>query len=247
MTLSIVSNLSLLGFFKYFNFAADNFDAITSWLGLPELQIQRVVTVVLPLGISFYTFQSMSYTIDVYRGHAQALGNFIDFACYVSMFPQLVAGPIIRFSQVADQFAERTHTVTKFARGVAFISLGLAKKILLANPCGKVADVVFEAGSIGVVDAWYGVIAYAFQIYFDFSAYSDMAIGLVVTSGASGPAAAGRLLVGCRATARLADRLVEPIAHRRDRAVRGRCGGCIAPWTPAQAANAIPAGQPRRG
>lgn len=183
VTLSIVSNLSLLGFFKYFNFAADNFDAITSWLGLPELQIQRVVTVVLPLGISFYTFQSMSYTIDVYRGHARALGNFIDFACYVSMFPQLVAGPIIRFSQVADQFAERTHTVTKFARGVAFISLGLAKKILLANPCGKVADVVFEAGSIGVVDAWYGVIAYAFQIYFDFSAYSDMAIGLGLMLG----------------------------------------------------------------
>ena len=183
VTLSIVSNLSLLGFFKYFNFAADNFDAILTWLGLPELQIQRVITVVLPLGISFYTFQSMSYTIDVYRGHARALRNFIDFACYVSMFPQLVAGPIIRFSEVADQLAERTHTVTKFARGVAFVSVGLAKKILLANPCGKVADVAFEAGSIGLVDAWYGVIGYAFQIYFDFSAYSDMAIGLGLMLG----------------------------------------------------------------
>ena len=183
VTLSIISNLSLLGFFKYFNFVADNFDVIVGWLGLPELQIQRVVTVVLPLGISFYTFQSMSYTIDVYRGHARALRNFIDFACYVSMFPQLVAGPIIRFSEVADQLAERTHTVTKLARGVAFVSLGLAKKVLLANPCGKVADVAFEAGSIGVVDAWYGVIAYAFQIYFDFSAYSDMAIGLGLMLG----------------------------------------------------------------
>ncbi len=147
LAVSIVSNLSLLGFFKYFNFAADNFDTIVAGLGLPELQIQRVITVVLPLGISFYTFQSMSYTIDVYRGHARALRNFIDFACYVSMFPQLVAGPIIRFSEVADQLADRTYTVTKFARGVAFVSVGLAKKILLANPCGKVADVAFEAGS----------------------------------------------------------------------------------------------------
>jgi alginate O-acetyltransferase complex protein AlgI len=180
---SIVTNLSLLGFFKYFNFAADNFDVIVAWLGLPELQVQRVISVVLPLGISFYTFQSMSYTIDVYRGHAGALRNFIDFACYVSMFPQLVAGPIIRFSEVADQLAERTFTVTKFARGVAFVSVGLAKKILLANPCGKVADVAFGAGSIGVVDAWYGVVGYAFQIYFDFSAYSDMAIGLGLMLG----------------------------------------------------------------
>ena len=141
---SIVSNLSLLGFFKYFNFAAENFDAVVTWLDLPELQLHSALTVVLPLGISFYTFQSMSYTIDVYRGHARVLGNFIDFACYVSMFPQLVAGPIIRFSEVADQLASRTHTVTKFARGIAFISVGLAKKILLANPCGKVADVAVD-------------------------------------------------------------------------------------------------------
>jgi alginate O-acetyltransferase complex protein AlgI len=183
VALSIITNLSLLGFFKYFNFAADNFDAIIAWVGLPELQIQRAIAVVLPLGISFYTFQSMSYTIDVYRGHARALRNFIDFACYVSMFPQLVAGPIIRFSEVADQLSQRTHTVTKFARGVAFVSVGLAKKILLANPCGKVADVAFNAGSIGAVDAWYGVTAYAFQIYFDFSAYSDMAIGLGLMLG----------------------------------------------------------------
>ena len=129
----------------------------------------------------------MSYTIDVYRGHARALRNFIDFACYVSMFPQLVAGPIIRFSEVAEQLSQRTHTVTKFARGVAFVSVGLAKKILLANPCGKVADVAFNAGSIGAVDAWYGVIAYAFQIYFDFSAYSDMAIGLGLMLDSSSP------------------------------------------------------------
>ena len=125
----------------------------------------------------------MSYTIDVYRGRATALRNFVDFACYVSMFPQLVAGPIVRFSEIADQLVQRSHTVTKCARGVAFISVGLAKKILLANPCGQIADLAFDAGSIAALDAWYGVTAYAFQIYFDFSAYSDMAIGLGLMLG----------------------------------------------------------------
>ena len=111
--------------------------------------------------------------------------NFIDFVCFVSMFPQLVAGPIIRFSEIADQTAHRGRTPsTKFARGVAFFSLGMAKKVLLANPCGKVADLAFDAGSARRrCDAWYGVIAYAFQIYFDFSGYSDMAIGLGLMLG----------------------------------------------------------------
>ncbi|MFM8223314.1 MAG: MBOAT family O-acyltransferase, partial [Planctomycetaceae bacterium] len=99
------------------------------------------------------------------------------------MFPQLVAGPIVRFQEVADQFVSRTHTLEKFARGVAFFSCGLAKKILLANPCGKVADTVFDAGGRTPLDAWYGALAYAFQIYFDFSGYSDMAVGLGLMLG----------------------------------------------------------------
>jgi len=180
---SICSNVALLGFFKYFNFAAENMDALADWIGLPALRLDVAFKVTLPLGISFYTFQSMSYTIDVYRGRVAALRNFIDFACYVSMFPQLVAGPIIRFSEVADQLLSRTHTTTKFARGVAFFCVGLAKKVLLANPCGKIADLAFEAGSLGPLEAWYGVTAYAFQIYFDFSGYSDMAIGLGLMLG----------------------------------------------------------------
>ena len=180
---SICSNLSLLGFFKYFNFAAQNVDALAELIGLPAARLDVALKVTLPLGISFYTFQSMSYTIDVYRGHAAAIRSFIDFACYVSMFPQLVAGPIIRFQEVADQLRSRTHTTTKFARGVAFVSVGLAKKVLLANPCGKIADLAFEAGSLGPAEAWYGVTAYAFQIYFDFSGYSDMAIGLGLMLG----------------------------------------------------------------
>jgi alginate O-acetyltransferase complex protein AlgI len=183
VVVSICSNLALLGFFKYFNFATENYDAIIEALGLANLKLDLLFKITLPLGISFYTFQSMSYSIDVYRGDARGIRNFIDFACYVSMFPQLVAGPIIRFSEVADQLENRTYTLEKFARGAAFISLGFAKKILLANACGKIADLAFGAGSVGFLDSWFGAVAYAFQIYFDFSAYSDMAIGLGLMLG----------------------------------------------------------------
>ena len=183
LVVSICTNLGLLGFFKYFNFGIDNLNALAQATGLDALGIDTALRVTLPLGISFYTFQSMSYSLDVYLGRAAAIRSFIDFACYVSMFPQLVAGPIIRFSEVADQMRARTHTTTKFARGVAFFSIGLAKKVLLANPCGKIADLAFAAGSLHPLDAWYGVTAYAFQIYFDFSGYSDMAIGLGLMMG----------------------------------------------------------------
>lgn len=183
LIVSILSNISLLGFFKYFNFAIENYNTLFAAIGLGDLGFENIMRVTLPLGISFYTFQSMSYSIDVYRGDAKPMRNFIDFACYVSMFPQLVAGPIIRFSEVADQLEYRTHTLTKFARGVSFLALGLSKKILLANPAGKVADMAFDAGSVGTLDAWIGVFAYSFQIYFDFSAYSDMAIGLGLMLG----------------------------------------------------------------
>jgi len=183
LTVSICSNVALLGFFKYFNFGVESYDALVQWIGLPGLQLDTVLRITLPLGISFYTFQSMSYSIDVYRGDARAIRRFIDFACFVSMFPQLVAGPIIRFQEVAGQLRERTHTTTKFARGIAFFSLGLAKKVLIANPCGKIADLAFDAGSLHPLEAWYGVTAYAFQIYFDFSGYSDMAIGLGLMLG----------------------------------------------------------------
>ncbi len=183
LVVSMCSNLALLGFFKYFNFATENYDAVMQAAGLANLKLDLWFRITLPLGISFYTFQSMSYTIDVYRGDAKAIRNGVDFWCYVSMFPQLVAGPIIRFQDVADQLESRRHTMEKFARGVAFMGLGMAKKILLANPCGKVADMAFDAGSVGLFDSWYGVIAYAFQIYFDFSGYSDMAIGLGLMTG----------------------------------------------------------------
>ena len=180
---SIITNLSLLGIFKYSHFALENYNFLLSVAGLDGLGIEVGFRFILPLGISFYTFQSMSYTIDVYRGEAGYQKNFITFACYVSMFPQLVAGPIIRFQEVANQLAVRTHTMEKFSRGVALFCLGMAKKVLLANGCGKIADVSFAAGTLHWLDAWYGAMAYAFQIYFDFSGYSDMAIGLGLMFG----------------------------------------------------------------
>jgi alginate O-acetyltransferase complex protein AlgI len=183
ITLSVISNLSLLGFFKYFNFGVDNYNALVAHIGLASWRWDSFFRVVLPLGISFYTFQSMSYTIDVYRGDAPARRNFTDFSCYVSMFPHLVAGPIVRFRDLSDQLEHHEHSVEKFARGVSLVSLGLAKKVLLANACGKVADACFGAGSVTTADAWYGVTHYAFQIYFDFSGYSDMAIGLALMFG----------------------------------------------------------------
>ena len=183
LALALISNLVLLGFFKYFNFGVETYNSLASSMGLDAARWDTVLRVTLPLGISFFTFQSMSYAIDVYRGDAKAIRSILDYMCYIAMFPQLVAGPIIRFQDVADQFLVRTHTVEKFARGVSFLSLGIAKKILLANPCGKVADTVFNAATTSATDAWYGVTAYAFQIYFDFSAYSDMAIGLGLMTG----------------------------------------------------------------
>jgi len=180
---SITSNLTLLGFFKYFDFAVGSWNDLARALGLDGATVEMALRVTLPLGISFYTFQSMSYSIDLYRGRAAAMRNFVDFACFVSMFPQLVAGPIVRFSEVADQLRGRRHSLTLAARGAAFFAVGLAKKVMLANPCGKIADTVFDAAGSGALEAWYGLAAYSFQIYFDFSGYSDMAIGLGLALG----------------------------------------------------------------
>ncbi len=181
--IAVATNLGALGYYKYFNLVVDSYNTIADLALGAAFTTEAFKRVVLPLGISFYTFQAMSYSIDVYRGDAKAIRNPINFACYVAMFPQLVAGPIIRFSEVAEQLEHRTHTYEKFARGVALFSFGMAKKILLANPCGWVADQCFNAETVHTIDAWYGATSYAFQIYFDFSGYSDMAIGLGLMMG----------------------------------------------------------------
>src|SRR5213076_1522312 len=134
-------------------------------------------------GISFYTFKAMSYAIDVYRGHARPMRRFTDYMCFEAFFPDLVAGPIIRYAAMEEQMRMRQHTLDKFARGVAFFAFGMAKKILIANPMGHVADTAFAAGPLHWYDAWFGLFGYAFQIYFDFSGYSDMAVGLALMMG----------------------------------------------------------------
>jgi alginate O-acetyltransferase complex protein AlgI len=171
----VVTNLSLLGFFKYYMFAAETLNRILAAVGAEQFPVIRVV---LPIGISFYTFHSLTYIIDLYRGHATPAKSFSVFSAFVALFPDLVAGPIIRYKTLAAQLHERDHTLARFASGVTIFILGFAKKVLLANPCGVVADAVFNTAQPCALDAWVGVLAYAFQIYFDFCGYSDMAVGL---------------------------------------------------------------------
>ena len=169
---AVFLNLAVLGFFKYFGFAAEIFTSLT---GLPV----KVHGLPLPIGISFYTFQALSYVIDVYRGKEEAQKSLPDFALYISMFPQLIAGPIVRYQTVAGQLGSRTVNGEGLGRGMARFVFGLAKKVLLANLLGKVFEATgFQLQPVSVLSAWIGLAAYSLQIYFDFSAYSDMAIGL---------------------------------------------------------------------
>lgn len=180
LVISICSNLAFLGFFKYFNFGIDNYNNLMAEMGLSSLMWKDAITVILPLGISFYTFQSMSYTIDVYRGNVTATRNLIDFSCYVTMFPQLVAGPIVRYRDIAGQLTRRFITRETFVSGVSRFIIGLGKKVIIANTVGITADKVFalSPSELTTGAAWLGCAAYTLQIYFDFSGYSDMAIGL---------------------------------------------------------------------
>ncbi len=168
---AIVVNLGILAYFKYFNFFIDTFTAVSG------ISI-KAIEIALPVGISFYTFQALSYVIDVYRADAPAQKNFVAFGTYVTLFPQLIAGPIVRYKDVDDQLREREHSVALFASGVRTFMAGLAKKILLANAAGEIWTRISGADELSVLSAWLGIIMYTFQIYFDFSGYSDMAIGL---------------------------------------------------------------------
>ena len=182
---SVVFNLLLLGFFKYWDFLADNLFLLTG-ISLPASLTLLGVTIPLrniplPIGISFFTFQTMSYTIDVYRQDAPVQRNIISFGAFVTMFPQLIAGPIVKYKTVAEDLNHRIHTVENFALGARRFCVGLAKKVLLANSIGALWDAQLAAQSAGeltVLGGWMGLFAFGFQIYFDFSGYSDMAIGL---------------------------------------------------------------------
>lgn len=180
LALAVGVNLGALGFFKYYMFGMGAVNAVLEKLGCEPFSI---MTVLLPVGISFYTFQSMSYAIDVWRGTAPPVKNFATFACYVALFPQLVAGPIVRYNTVAKELECRKHSLKNFVRGITFFCFGFSEKIFLANQVGSIADRVFAADAPGVINSWWGALAYMFQIYFDFSAYSNMAIGLGLMIG----------------------------------------------------------------
>ena len=170
LILSVAVSAGILGFFKYADFFIQNFNALTG-LSLPLLRVA------LPIGISFYTFQLISYTVDVYRG-VPARRNFIDLAAYIALFPQLIAGPIVRYSQIAEQLSSRRHSLEKAALGIRRFVLGLGKKVLLANALGQLCEVFRASQDKSVLFFWLYAAANMLHIYFDFSGYSDMAIGL---------------------------------------------------------------------
>lgn len=178
--LSLLINLSLLGYFKYADLFINSFNMLTG----SEVPLLKIA---LPIGISFYTFQTMSYTIDVYRGNVKAERNFINFAAYVTLFPQLVAGPIVRYETVAAELKERTVSFQRFSRGAVRFCIGLGKKVLLANSLASLVKLYDSATGHTVLMAWAAAIAIPLQIYFDFSGYSDMAIGLGDIFGFSFP------------------------------------------------------------
>ena len=169
---AVVLNLGLLGYFKYAGFLCENLAALGADITVPQI--------VLPIGISFFTFQGMSYVIDVYRGEVPAAKNPLRVALYISLFPQLIAGPIVRYSTIADEITTRRESLDDFSDGLTRFIIGLAKKVIIANSVGQMADSIFTlpAQELTASLSWLGAIAYTFQIYFDFSGYSDMAIGL---------------------------------------------------------------------
>jgi alginate O-acetyltransferase complex protein AlgI len=176
---SVVLNVGMLGYFKYSNFLVDNFNALLHSFGMAPMQWAEVA---LPIGISFFTFQKLSYAVDVYRGGERPLQRFRDYALYILLFPQLIAGPIVRYSEIADRLTDRARHETVDNRLLGFFRfcIGLARKVWVANVLGSVADSVFAlpVSELTFSVAWVGIVAYSFQIYFDFSGYSDMAIGL---------------------------------------------------------------------
>lgn len=177
VTLGIVINIGLLTSFKYANFITDNINTLLSIVDISPVEISPIH---LPLGISFFTFQAISYIVDIYRREVKAQDNIFDLALYISLFPQLIAGPIVRYHDIASQITDRTHSIELFSSGIQRFIIGLSKKMIIANPMGEITDNIFtlSGGDLTMPLAWIGIITYTLQIYFDFSGYSDMAIGL---------------------------------------------------------------------
>ncbi len=179
LAISVIMKVGLLAYFKYANFFVENFDFMLTHLGFHQLQWTKVA---LPIGISFFTFQALTYSVDVYRNVHKPLKSVADYLLYILLFPQLIAGPIVRYNEIADQLEDRKELETYENKVLGFFRfiIGLAKKVLIANVLGAEADHAFSLGEVELTSsvAWVGILAYTFQIYFDFSGYSDMAIGL---------------------------------------------------------------------
>jgi len=177
LIISITLNLGLLAYFKYANFFIEN---VNSFLNIVGVNPISWINILLPIGISFYTFQTLTYSIDIYRGVHKPLDKVNDYLLYIMSFPQMIAGPIVRFNTIADQIVDRKETIDDKLMGFIRFSIGLAKKVLIANVMGEQADIIMngDISTLSTGAAWIGILAYTFQIYFDFSGYSDMAIGL---------------------------------------------------------------------
>ena len=186
---SFIFNIGILCYFKYAYFLTTNFSNLLEIFGLNVDYSSSFIDVTLPIGISFFTFQTMSYTFDVYRGKVKANKNFIDFACYVTLFPQLIAGPIVRYSEIEAELQQKNMRLDQFYEGCKRFIIGLSKKMLIANNCAFFADAVFSLpnNELSMLIAWLGIVCYALQIYYDFSGYSDMAIGLGLMFGFTFP------------------------------------------------------------
>ncbi|WP_100643161.1 MBOAT family O-acyltransferase [Alteromonas facilis] len=180
LTIGLIGNLSTLGYFKYANFGVENFNNLLISIGSEPLSLSHVI---LPIGISFYIFQAISYLIDVYRGDTPPCKRFMDFAAFIALFPQLIAGPVLRYKDLAGQFQDRIHDWGLFCSGCFLFMQGFAKKVLIADSVAPLADAAFAGQAITMLDNWIGILAYSIQLYFDFSGYSDMAIGLGLMMG----------------------------------------------------------------
>jgi alginate O-acetyltransferase complex protein AlgI len=180
LALAITADLAVLGYFKYFNFGLESLNALLASVGVRTLTAWKVV---LPVGISFYLFHAISYLVDVHRGDAPVAADFLELTVYMALFPQLVAGPIIRYKDLSPQLRQRTHSFAGFSEAAARFMIGFCKKVLIADLVAPIANAGFGLGAPTAADAWLSALAYTAQIYFDFSGYSDMAIGLGLMMG----------------------------------------------------------------
>lgn len=180
LTTGVTLNLLALGYFKYANFGIDSLNVALIGLGFQSIEFTHVL---LPIGLSFYIFHAISYLVDIYRREAPPARNLIDFAAFIALFPHLVAGPVLRYHLLAEQFRSRTHSLDRFARGCVVFMIGFCKKVLIADSVSPLADAAFAAPLPTLADAWLGAVAYTIQLFFDFSGYTDMAIGLALMIG----------------------------------------------------------------